>query len=246
MSTPEASGLYLPSARSSTLGGSNLPRVEQRTTPDAVVAVLRAAILDGTLAPGQQLRESHLAADLGVSRAPLREAFSRLGDEGLIVKFPFRGSFVAEVKADVIDEIAGLRRRLEAFAVELSLASDRKLLLQRLRADVKALSGAADAGDLATSIDHHLAVHRLFYEMSGHRLLFQMWQEWEGQLRLFLALDHRTFEHLHDLGTDHEQLLKIVASGDMKAIAAELVGHVHGAVPIEQPAASPDRPRPKR
>src|SRR6185503_5234987 len=80
--------------------------IEQRTTPGSVAHVLRTAILDGTLAPGSQLREIPLAADLGVSRAPLREALGILADEGLIVKYPYRGAFVAEVSATGMSEIA--------------------------------------------------------------------------------------------------------------------------------------------
>lgn len=209
-----------------------LPRVAQRTTPEAAVAVLREAILRGDLAPGQQLRESHIAAELGISRGPLREALSRLADEGLVVKYAFRGSFVAEVEAQVIDEIASLRRRLEPFAVELALARDRDLLLERLREATARLAGVADDGDMAASIEHHLAVHRVFYELSGHRLLDQMWQEWEGQLRLFLAIDHRSFSQLHDVGVDHEALLAVVESGSPQAVAEELARHIHGSVPL--------------
>ncbi|GAA2386601.1 GntR family transcriptional regulator [Streptomyces coeruleofuscus] len=59
---------------------------EQRTTtPDGVYRVLREAILDGTVPPGGQLREAHIAADLGISRSPLREALTRLEEDGLVV-----------------------------------------------------------------------------------------------------------------------------------------------------------------
>ena len=205
-----------------------LPRVAQRTTPEAAVTVLRKAILSGVLAPGQQLRETHVAAELGISRAPLREALSRLVDEGLVVKYAFRGAFVAEVKAEAVDEIVSLRLRLEPFAIELALQRDRGALLKGLRTLCARLSRAADDGDLAASIDHHLAVHRLFYEMSGHHLLRSMWQEWEGQLRLYLAVDHRSFPHLHDIGVDHLTLLEVVEAGDAAAIAEELGRHLHG------------------
>src|SRR5690242_18347721 len=73
---------------------------EQRmTTPDGVYRTLRAAILDGTVPPGGRLREAHIAADLGISRSPLREALTKLEEEGLVVKIPYRGAFVVEVSA---------------------------------------------------------------------------------------------------------------------------------------------------
>ena len=52
---------------------------------------------------------AHIAADLGISRSPLREALTRLEEEGLIVKIPFRGAFVVEVSARDVAEIASIR-----------------------------------------------------------------------------------------------------------------------------------------
>ena len=101
-----------------------LGRLTQRTTPTTVAAVLRAAILDGKLKPGSQLRETHLASDLGVSRAPLREALGILADEGLVEKIPYRGAFVAEVSADAIAEIGliGAARRMRFGRVDIGNA----------------------------------------------------------------------------------------------------------------------------
>jgi DNA-binding GntR family transcriptional regulator len=86
----------------------SLGRIELRTRPGSVAHVLRNAILDGTLPQGSPLRETHLATDLGVSRAPLREALGMLADEGLIVRIPYRGAFVSPRSA------RGVSRRLPA------------------------------------------------------------------------------------------------------------------------------------
>ena len=70
--------------------------------------------------PGEQLRETHIAADLGISRSPLREALTKLEEEGLVVKVPFRGSFVVEVSAREVAEIAAIRLLVEPYAAELA------------------------------------------------------------------------------------------------------------------------------
>ena len=95
--------------------------LERTTTPEGVYRVLRAVILDGTVPPGGQLRERDIAADLGISRSPLREALTRLEEEGLIVKIPFRGAFVVEVSAQDVAEIASIRLLVEPYAAELAL-----------------------------------------------------------------------------------------------------------------------------
>ena len=208
--------------------GVTLGRIEQRTTPGSVAHVLRSAILDGTLAPGSRLRETHLATDLGVSRAPLREALAMLADEGLVVKFPYRGAFVAEVSAAGMAEIASLRKRLEPYAIELAmpkLTGSNRIKVTRPLED---MAIGADNKDLTATIDAHMAFHRAFYELSGHKLLLDLWHSWEAQLQMFFSADHQAFSDLHDMVADHVRLLSIIDHGDLAEIAHEIGIHVHG------------------
>ena len=145
--------------------------LEQRTTtPDGVYRVLRAAILDGTVPAGGQLRESHIAADLGISRSPLREALTRLEEEGLIVKIPFRGAFVVEVSAQDVAEIASIRLLVEPYAGELSAGALRGPERPTMMQTIEDLNRATKDNDIPASIDAHLRFHRLFYDLSGHRI----------------------------------------------------------------------------
>lgn len=201
----------------------------QRTTPDGVHRVLREAILDGSLAPGAQLREAHIAADLGISRAPLREALTKLEEEGLIVKIPFRGAFVTEVSAETIAEIASLRFLVEPYAAELAAEALRGPQRAQLTKTIKALHQATHKQDIAASIDAHLQFHRLFYEHSGHALLMELWNGWESKLRLFLGADHRSYSDLEEIAVAHERLADMVMSGDMELFRHELAHHVHSA-----------------
>ncbi len=220
-------------------------KLNQRTTLDSVVAVLKDAILDGSLAPGSQLREAHIAAELGVSRAPLREALSKLQEEGLVVKQPFRGAFVAEVGPKAVEEIATLRLRLEPFAVERSLAWLQTDGRPRFRQLVKDLRDAANAGDVSASIEAHLALHRLFYEAADHKLLMDLWNSWEWQLRLFLAVDLRGFSNPREVAQIHSRLQKVIERGDLAEITHELRRHIHGATDTspEDSGASTQAPR---
>jgi DNA-binding GntR family transcriptional regulator len=219
-------------------GTVSLGRIAQRTTPASVAHVLRKAILDGRLKPGSQLRETHLAADLGVSRAPLREALGVLADEGLVDKIPYRGAFVAEVSAEGIAEIASLRKRLEPYAIELALpqlAGSARVKVTRALEDMMI---GADSNDPAATINAHMRFHRAFYELSGHKLLLDLWNSWETQLQLFFSVDHQSFADLNDVVAEHQRLLKIVDTGDLEAITAEIDRHVHGGIPAAEAAAA--------
>ena len=204
---------------------------EQRTTtPDGVHRVLRAAILDGRVPPGAQLREAHIAADLGISRSPLREALTRLEEEGLVVKVPFRGAFVVEVSAQDVAEIASIRLRVEPYAGELSMEALRGPHRPLLMQTVEDLDKATKDNDIPGSIDAHLRLHGLFYELSGHSVLQNLWNGWESKLRLYFAVDHRSYSDVHDIAREHEGLVKHVLAGDVEGFQREVAAHFPSAL----------------
>jgi DNA-binding GntR family transcriptional regulator len=198
---------------------------QRTTTPDGVYRVLRAAILDGTVPPGDQLREAHIAADLGISRSPLREALTRLEEEGLVVKVPFRGAFVVEVSARDVAEIASIRLRVEPYAAELSMAALRGPERPRLMRTLDDLNRATEENDLPGSIDAHLRFHRLFYDFSGHSILQNLWDGWESKLRLYLAADHRSYGDVHDIAREHVGMVARVLEGDVEGFRQEVAQH---------------------
>lgn len=213
-----------------------IERLKQSTTAESAVRAVRNAILDGTFPPGSQLREVPIATDLGTSRAPVREALNHLEREGLVVRVPFRGAFVAEVSPKAAAEIAALRMVLEPYAVECALpyfatAAGRAELVET----VTRLGEATAEGDRPGSIEAHLAVHALLYRASGNDALYDAWKSWEAQLRLFLAADHNAFQQLSDLAVSHRALLAAIETGDIERIRRELADHIHSQVP-ESPA----------
>src|SRR5260370_35076511 len=94
--------------------GDVLEPLRRDSTPERIAAQLRSGIVTGRLAPGQALREVEIARQLGVSRGPVREAFQRLIQEGLLEAHPARGGFVPQLGAGAI---AGLYRAPGAAAI---------------------------------------------------------------------------------------------------------------------------------
>lgn len=203
---------------------------QRRTTPDGVHRVLRAAILDGSVPPGGQLREAHIAADLGISRSPLREALTRLEDEGLVVKIPFRGAFVVQVSGRDVAEIASIRLRVEPLAGELSMEALRGPERTLLMSTLEDLHRATRDNDIPAGIDAHLRFHRLFYDFSGHTILQNLWNGWESKLRLYLAADHRSYTDAQDIALEHEGLVTRVLEGDVEGFGREVARHFPSAL----------------
>src|SRR3569832_1540282 len=86
----------------------------------SVYEVLRTAVLDCTFLPGTALSEQAVSDELGVSRAPVREAFRQLASEGLLESVPQRGTFVARLDAARIADAIFVREAIECRAAELA------------------------------------------------------------------------------------------------------------------------------
>lgn len=92
----------------------DLPSVTTATTDH-----IRNKVISGQLRPGQKLEENKLAAELGVSRPPLREAFRMLERERLVLSVPRKGTFVTEMSEKNLVEVYQVREMIECYAVDI-------------------------------------------------------------------------------------------------------------------------------
>lgn len=146
----------------------------RRTRVDLAYEALRRRILDNAYAPGHRALESQLAAELGVSRTPLREALIRLRDEGLVEVVPRHGMRVLPVSAERMRDLYEVMTALESSAAEMAArrrpsAAELRPLEQATRDMAKALR--ADDLDAWASADERF--HRALVELCGNRLLVQ-------------------------------------------------------------------------
>lgn len=131
---------------------------------------LRRRLADGTYPPGSHLREEDLAAQLGVSRTPVREALRRLDAEGWLRVVPNQGAFAAAWSRAEIEEIFDLRALLEAHAAERAAAAPAAQAISALHAACDAGEAALPANDLAAIervSEANVRFHQTLWEMSG-------------------------------------------------------------------------------
>lgn len=212
-------------------------KINQRTTLDPVLTMLRKAIFDGRLQPGSQLRESQISESMGISRAPLREALGKLEEEGLIVKVPFKGAFVAEISRDAVEEISIVRQLVEAHVIEKALPLLLADELSHMEGLVEDLKNAALVNDFQSALKAHLELHRLFYECSKNEVLMAMWKSWESQLRLFFVEDLQNLFDPEVSARVHTKLVALIKTGDIDKIRQAVTDHVHGNTlpPVKNP-----------
>src|SRR3954447_6193994 len=135
---------------------------------DTAYARLRDAILDGTLAPGEQLRDADVAAWLGLSRTPIREALARLEQQGLVESAPNRWTRVAPIdRRDARDAFQGVAA-LHALAAELGLPQVTDGHLRAMKAANRELAAAFRKQDVDAAIAADDAFHAVFVRAAGN------------------------------------------------------------------------------
>jgi DNA-binding GntR family transcriptional regulator len=196
--------------------------------PDQLVDLLRRAIRERVLVPGQPLNQDDLARRFGVSRIPLREALRTLVGEGLVVMQPGSGAVVIELHPDELAELFALRLALEpplAAAAVDKLSPSELGELDALAAQMDSLAGH-DVGLWATQ---HYAFHRRLLELAGRRhtlrLVTQVLNLVEPYSRLHTTL---VGAREHSL-TEHAPLLDALRRSDAEAVGQLTVASITAA-----------------
>lgn len=209
---------------------TDLEPVERRSTAAVVADRIRTAIMRGTFPPGTQLGEVELAAKLGVSRGPLREAMQRLVAEGLLRSERHRGLFVRDLDAADVRDIYQARASVERAAGLLVLDGDRAAAADRLDRALAVMEAAVAAGDPVAIADSDHAFHSALVAASGSPRLGRMADALLVETRMCLAALQDTGPPAAGLLAEHRELCEAVRSGDRDRMTAALEAHMADAV----------------
>ncbi len=208
---------------------NSLQQIKSVSIREQTLDVLREAILTGELKPGQSLTETELSNQLGVSRAPIREALRILNTEGLIETIPYHGTTVRELTRTDIEELYSMRIILETFAVERVIAENKPDNLDKLKAMVDEMDRAGNEGDLNEVNRIDRVFHDTLIDMSQHSLLASMWQMVGMRVRQVMALTNARNEDLTQIARNHLPLLEAIEKQDTKRAIQILKKHIASA-----------------
>jgi DNA-binding GntR family transcriptional regulator len=135
-----------------------VPPLGQRTAA-TLADVIREAILDGRLEPGEELKEEKLALDLGTSRTPVREALLRLATEGLVSDSPGRSARVRDFDPRSLADLYELRAVLAGFAAREAASRILPEQLNRLREHCARLVTLSANDDVSQVVGENLEFH---------------------------------------------------------------------------------------
>jgi DNA-binding GntR family transcriptional regulator len=201
--------------------GSRLPR----KAGTAATELIREAIIDGRLAPGERLKEEKIAQELGISRTPVREALLVLQAEGLVEAPPNRGARVREYAVDDLEEAYLLRALLESYAARRAAARIGPEQLRLLRESCRRFETLRAADDVIDLVKENLFFHSTILEAAGSEQL----RRWAREV-IEIPLVYKSYfwySPEQKLVSDHyhKQIVKALAAGDGER--AELIMKEH-------------------
>ncbi len=185
---------------------------------DTVHDRVRDAIVDGTLAPGEVVRDTELATWLGVSRTPVREALLRLGEAGLVRAAPGRSTVVAEIDLAEVREAHAVVATMHRLAVAEAVARLTPTHLDTMRrANERFATAILDRdADAALSADDDF--HAVAVDASGNRALATVLDQFSPVVRRLERLRFASHAGEESVAL-HDRLVRACAAGDVDAAA---------------------------
>ncbi len=205
---------------------------ESFTAQEGVLRELRLQIASGKLKPGQQVIQDSLAASLGVSRVPLREALKVLEGEGQVTYHPHRGYFVADLSVADLVEVYRIRSILEdeALRVGVPLLTDDDIeYLEDILVDVEA---AARTGNVTAVTAANRRFHFAIFEASNMprlvRMIRNQWDATDAYRGVYFA----TSANLTHMNTEHRHMISALIARDVETAIAQQAAHRENSVNV--------------
>jgi DNA-binding GntR family transcriptional regulator len=195
-----------------------------RTKRDVAADLLREAIIVGELAPGARLVLEELSQRYELSMTPIREAFSVLEGEGLVVQSPHRGAVVATPDRDELLELYAIRGAIEELAARHGVPrlSDADIgELERLFAQLADYQGARDP-----FLDIDKQFHRVIYRAAGSRRWLETIETFWQRSRRYMLASTAVDGAVESLRADHQAILDACRARDAERAAVAVRAHL--------------------
>lgn len=195
-----------------------------KTLRELVADAILGQILSGQLEPGARLLEDKLAAELGVSRNPVRESIRALEATGLIEVIPRRGAYVAEVDPHDLAQLLEVRVVLEAHAARLAAQRVTPELVAEIDQCINGGIEASRRGDLLQAAEHHRGFHVTIERAAGNPFIAETVAPLRTRTELVFSMlaDSRAM-----LSWDEHRLIRdAIAAGNPELASAKAAAHM--------------------
>lgn len=195
-------------------------------------------VLRGDFPPGARLSETEIAAQIGLSRQPVREAFIRLASDGLAEIRPQRGTYIGRISMRAVLSARLIREAVEADLGRM-VARDRPELAE-MEAELAAQTQADATGDVPAFIASDDRFHQAMAAAAGHPAVWQDLERLKAQMNRLRHMSMRVFDRSATIA-QHSAILTALQAGDADAAEAAIRTHLRQML-VELPRMAADNP----
>ena len=171
--------------------------------------IIANAILEGDLKGGEQLIESKIKKQFGISRSPIREAFRDLEKKGLVVIVPRKGVFVKEITLKGVQEHYPVQAVLEGFAAREACFKMTSEDIDEMEQELKRMAKAIKPMNVKTFQEHHELFHKIFIDASGNEVLINLIRNLRWQGIRYRYFHKHTEEYCRESIAIHRRILDL-------------------------------------
>jgi GntR family transcriptional regulator, rspAB operon transcriptional repressor len=192
-----------------------------------VLSQLRNSILTSKIAPGERLYEERLAAGIGSSRTPIREALHVLEREGLIESIPRVGYVVKALNRDEFDEIVEIRKAIECLAAIWASDQLNGPCLKDLKDNIKASKALIRQKNVKRFVELDARFHELIARASGRKRIYEMSQTLRSHMLFYRVSSIYEVGGTERAVAGHERILEAIQSRDEERIRQAITSHLN-------------------
>ena len=190
---------------------------------------LRTDILQGKLKPGEKLTEQRVCQEYVVSRTPVREAFQKLENDGLIETIPNRGAFVVGVSDRDISDMYELRRAYEELAVRWAIERITDEEFEQLKEAYEFMEFYTMKKDIPKMLNINMQFHQLIYNAAHNRMLLHTLTNFQVYTKQRRGEKTYADNYLEEVLAEHQEIFQAFVDCDAEAGATAVSRHLENA-----------------
>ena len=193
---------------------------------DVVFNTLREAILKGELKPGERLMELQLAAKLGVSRTPIREAIRMLEQEGLAVTIPRKGAEVAKMTEKDMEDVLQIREALDELAAKIACEQISEEQLEELVATMHEFEESTKTDNVKKIAEADVKFLDIIYQSTGNPKLVNMLNNLREQMYRYRVEYLKDENNYPTLMKEHKDIVEGLVRKNKMQVTETMHQHV--------------------
>jgi DNA-binding GntR family transcriptional regulator len=194
---------------------------------DQVYDHLRFAIISSSIQPGEKLVELEIAAQMGTSQGPIREALQRLERDGLVERRARSATYVTTITIDGMYELFSIRRMIESFAIQRTAQKITAQQCDYLDELIQKMAASGSQQEINTLADYDMQLHRHIVEWSGSPSLLYAWMPLSSQIQRFIVQSHpQQYPDFVEVGTRHQPIVEALRRHDSDGAAQAVQDHI--------------------